>query len=439
MKAESGKPVATVLDSPSGGGPRTAVRLIAVATVAGLFLRLAFALGYWVDKPMTHDEREYLLLARSLASGQGFVYPPAQSAQDSAERFGRAPLYPFVLSRIGGDAVLEAATSSVPRSIKIGQSIIASFGIPLVAVVAWRAAGPAAGALAASLAAIHPPLVWTSAYALSEAVYFVIVWLSIALLGAAIDGRFGRQHAGPLLFSAGAVGGLAALTRPSALAYLALVTMWLILKVARKRALVFFLGSILVIAPWTLRNAREYGRVVLIASEGGITFWTGNHPLARGEGDMAANPAIKQANQALRLAHPDLSPEELERVYYREAFSQIATHPVWWVQLEARKLFYLFVPAGPSYALHSRRYQLGSVVPYLALLPFAIAGARLMRRTRAPAAALAMLFASAVLVCLVFFPQERFRIPEIDPALIVCAAAWIGQHRPVRAWFEERA
>ena len=36
-----------------------------------------------------------------------------------------------------------------------------------------------------------------------------------------------------------------------------------------------------------------YGRPVLIASEGGITFWTGNHPLSPGDGDMAANPAIK--------------------------------------------------------------------------------------------------------------------------------------------------
>jgi len=30
-----------------------------------------------------------------------------------------------------------------------------------------------------------------------------------------------------------------------------------------------------------------------------------------------------------------------------------------------------------------------------------------------------MLAGSGVLVCLVFFPQERFRIPVIDPALVV--------------------
>jgi hypothetical protein len=32
---------------------------------------------------------------------------------------------------------------------------------------------------------------------------------------------------------------------------------------------------------------------------------------------------------------------------------------------------------------------------------------------------------SAMAMCLIFFPQERFRVPVIDPALAICAgAAW---------------
>jgi hypothetical protein len=199
--------------------------------------------------------------------------------------------------------------------------------------------------------------------------------------------------------------------------------------------MLFVIGALIAIAPWTARNLREHGRFVLIASEGGINFWIGNHPLARGEGDMAVNPAIKQANAALRRRHPDLGAEELEPVYYREAVRHIASHPLWWSGLLARKLFYLFVPVGPSYGIHSRLYQVGSIVPYLVLLPLAIAGARMMRRTRAPGTALWVLIVSSVLVYLIFFPQERYRIPEIDPIVIVCAAVWIGQRRAVRARF----
>ena len=178
------------------------------------------------------------------------------------------------------------------------------------------------------------------------------------------------------------------------------------------------------IAPWTIRNAREYGRFVLVASEGGITFWTGNHPLAVGEGDLAANPQLKRENVALRARHPGLSPEELEPIYYREAMRFIRDQPAAWAGLMLRKVFYSVVPVGPSYRLHSALYFGASVVSYLAVLPFALMGlGRLARAGRVPVPLL-LLAASSLLVCLVFFPQERFRIPVVDPTLLVMAAAW---------------
>jgi hypothetical protein len=45
-----------------------------------------------------------------------------------------------------------------------------------------------------------------------------------------------------------------------------------------------------------------------------------------------------------------------------------------------------------------------------------------------------LLAAAAVATCLVFFPQERFRIPVIDPALILMASAfWIESRRETEA------
>jgi hypothetical protein len=40
--------------------------VISGALAVGVALRLAFALAYWVDKPLTNDERDYLQLAASL-------------------------------------------------------------------------------------------------------------------------------------------------------------------------------------------------------------------------------------------------------------------------------------------------------------------------------------------------------------------------------------
>jgi hypothetical protein len=296
----------------------------------------------------------------------------------------------------------------------------------LVALAAWRVAGPVAGAAAALLAAVHPPLVWICAYALSEGVYVVLVMAMVLALGRVTDGPVEGRRAWAWAGLAGALAGAATLTRPVTLFVLPVVVTWL---AGRRRLVVaaMFLACALgAIGPWTLRNWYAHDRFVLVAASGGVNFWTGNHPLAIGEGDMAANPEIKRANVALRAAHPGLTPEQLEPVYYREAFGWIRQEPFAWAALMVRKAFYTVVPIGPSYRLHSSRYFWGSLIPCALTLPLAVAGVRGLRgRARQPRAVW-MLAASAVLAGLVFFPQERYRIPAIDPALIVCAACWVG-------------
>jgi hypothetical protein len=204
--------------------------------------------------------------------------------------------------------------------------------------------------------------------------------------------------------------------------FLPLVVIWLFGRRAPRHLLYFLVGAVIVVAPWTARNLVKYDRFVLVASEGGVTFWTGNHPLSRGEGDLAANEALKRAELEFRQSHPGLTAEQLEPLYYRDAFQHIAQDPMWWTTLLARKVFYAVVPAGPSYAVHSPRYRWASIVSYLLLLPFGIAGLMAVWRRGERPTALLLLAASSLLVCVIFFPQERFRIPVIDPALIVCAA-----------------
>jgi hypothetical protein len=165
---------------------------------------------------------------------------------------------------------------------------------------------------------------------------------------------------------------------------------------------------------------------MIVASDGGVNFWIGNHPLAIGDGDMAANVAIKQDNVRLRADHPGLTEEQMEPIYYREAFVWIAAHPLAWLALEARKAFYLVVPIGPSYTLHSTRYLVTSVASYGVVLALAIAGAMSLGGRVGRTPGLWVLAASAVLTCLVFFSHERFRIPIVDPALVVLGGAGLA-------------
>ena len=404
--------------------------IVAVAVCVGLALRIAFGLFYWVDKPLTHDEHEYLALASSLASGQGFTY--LEPATGTTAQFGRAPGYPVFLALIGAGST---AATAAPTRVKIVQAVLGALSVWLIAVTAMRATGAASGVAAAWLAAVYPPLVWISSYVFSESLYSLLALAAALVLQLSVPDSVGRNSrtAPYIALASGLLTGVAILVRPAMLFFLPLAVLWLLLaRRAARHAVALMVGVLIVVAPWTIRNAFKYDRFVLIASEGGVTFWTGNHPLAIGEGDLAANPELKRAELQFRLAHPGLTAEELEPLYYRDAFGHIASDPVWWAGLLGRKAFYTIVPAGPSYALHSTRYHMTSVISYFLLLPFAVAGSvTLWRRPSRPAAVLLLAGASA-LVCLIFFPQERFRIPVIDPVLIVCAAALAGRRPGLR-------
>ena len=400
-------------------------RLILAAAAAGLVLRLAFGLLYWTGKPLTHDEREYLALAQSLRDGTGLHYPAGHDS-GTAPQFGRAPGYPAFLAVLGvaGDA------PATPVGVKVAQSAIGALVVWMIGTITLRAAGPRAGAIAAGLSAVYLPLVWIAAYVLSETLFMPVALWCVMLLDAAMaraDAERSPRGGGALTVAAGLVAGAGILIRPAMILFLPIAALWFIRRGRWSLALAFCVAAAVVVAPWTLRNAKEYGRFVLVASEGGVTFWTGNHPLAVGEGDLAANPAIKEAEVAFRNAHPGSSAEELEPLYYASAISHITDNPGWWMALLARKAFYAFVPVGPSYRLHSRRYFWGSVLPYALLAPLALIGLfRLMRRGGA-ATPLLLLALSVVLTGLIFFPQERFRIPVIDPTVIVCASVVLAE------------
>lgn len=423
------------------------MRAIHAAVAVGLLLRLAFGLGYWTGKPLTHDEREYLTLAANVAQGRGFASElPGEPAAPAVQRFGRAPGYPILLAPLTWlDPDLRAGRlpPDVPAAVKVVQACIGAAAILVLAGLVRRVAGDRAGAAAAWIAALFPPLVWMPAYALSEQLFSLLALASAAWLGRVADGPRTATAADAstdastgvtqALVLAGLAAGAAALTRPVMLFFLPLAALLLLWRApgrgtGSRRAAVFLVVAVLAIAPWTVRNAVVYHRFVLIASEGGVTFWTGNHREAIGEGDLAANPHLKLRNLEFRARHAGLSEEALEPVYYREALGFITSDPLWWLGLEARKLWYTWVPFGPSYRLHAPRYFWASAISLLLLLPAAAIGL-----IRAPAgtrpAAVLTLAGSTVLVALVFFPQERFRLPVMDPALIAAAALTMAPRR----------
>jgi 4-amino-4-deoxy-L-arabinose transferase-like glycosyltransferase len=411
-------------------------RLLWAAVLVGFVLRAGFGLLYWQQKPLTHDEREYLALGANVAAGRGFTHDlPNEPPQPDVQRYGRAPVYPLFLAPIVAfnPALRDGRMpEDVPDAVKIAQAVVGAIGVWLIGAIAARIGGARMGTTAAIVGAVYPPLVWICAYALSEALFATLALACVWWLMPALDAHTPAGAPGGTasaatgrLFVGGLLVGIAVLTRPVMLFFLpfALVLAWRRRGGSLAGPALLVAGALLAIVPWTARNAAVYQRFVLVASEGGVTFWTGNHREARGEGDLAANPHLKRLNQEFRARHPGLTEEQLEPIYYREALGFIAESPVRWLGLLAKKVFYTWVPIGPSYRLHSPLYFWSSALAYGALLPFALVGGwRLWRTSRRPWT-LWMLAASTYLVALIFFPQERFRIPVIDPTLIICAAA----------------
>jgi CHASE2 domain-containing sensor protein len=77
--------------------------------------------------------------------------------------------------------------------------------------------------------------------------------------------------------------------------------------------------------------------------------------------------------------------------------------------------------------LHSSRYYSATVLSLALIVPLAVMGSWRLRGRRIRLAGMWLLAAAAVATCLIFFPQERFRIPVLDPALILLASGvWLA-------------
>ena len=382
-------------------------RLILAAAVAGLIVRLAFGLLYWVHKPLTHDEREYLALAQSVAAGRGFVYDASHDT-GTAQQFGRAP----GVSAVPGDRrrrIGRARRRAGAREGRAGDRRRDRRGAHRASREA-RWPETAAGVAAAAIAAVYPPLVWICAYVLSEALYSTLALLTALLLDAALDrtadvrtearsapGRLQPVRGGrAIAAAAGLTAGLAVLVRPAMLVFLPLAALWLISQRRTALAAVLVVTSIAAIAPWTVRNMRVYG-TIRAGCVGGGRDVLDRQPSAGARRRGSRGQPRHQARGALRSGArtPGSPRKQLEPLYYREALQYIARHPVWWLGLLAKKAFYTVVPIGPSYTLHSTRYLVSSVASYLLLLPLAAVGARAWWRGGRRPEALFLLAASA--------------------------------------------
>jgi 4-amino-4-deoxy-L-arabinose transferase-like glycosyltransferase len=385
--------------------------------LVGLFaLAVAVRVGYVllfdpVVRPIS-DGGNYHLLAGNIAHGRGYIAPYdwafLHQARPTAEF---APLHPTLLAV----AVLVGLTTILGQQLFL--AVVGAVTPVLTALLGWKVTGDRRIALAAgAVACLHPILLGSDGALMPETLYTL---LGTALLLALLHDRR------PWSVGAGALLGLAVLTRGDGLLLLPIVVVPVLL-VQRRDVLVrlglVVLAMLVVVTPWLARNAARFdGQLVLSNNLGSLLNGANCPPSYHGPNlgswtftcagrvdidetdEVAASAAMRRAGIDYATGHagrwPVVVPARVGRAW---GF----LHPVGQARAEARE--------GRVSGV-----QLAGVVADWVLLPLFVLGAWHLRRRAVPLVAMLGL---VVVLSVVAYGNTRFR--EIaEPALIVGSMA----------------
>jgi 4-amino-4-deoxy-L-arabinose transferase-like glycosyltransferase len=278
---------------------------------------------------------------------------------------------------------------------------------------------------AALLAVIYVPHIYEATVFASENLFSLCLIAGLLAFLRALRTEGVRAWTGLLV--AGLFFGWGILTRPFllvAMPFLAVVLLWHGRKspsAALARGAVLAMGCLLVVAPWVLRNYRLFGRPVLVATNGGSTFYGGNNDLVLHDRHLwgAWVTTVRLPGRHLIESTPDEASHDAKEWELGRA----------WVKghLSAMPLLLLFKFTRfwlPDIGSANQKYvllQLAAYTPFLAL--FLVAAVRRLRGPRRGTGWLALdaVMLSCVLTGLIFWGSPRFRDGNA-PALMLYAA-----------------
>jgi tetratricopeptide (TPR) repeat protein len=357
-----------VTEGAAAGKPpfdRRDLFLCAAIFAAALLIRLAYLYSYsrssWWDAlvmdPGTHWE-----LARKAAAGGDWTGPYA---------FFRAPAYIMMLASLIRDF---GAGLWTVRTI---QAVFGSINAAAVYFICRKFLSLSRGAAAVGgfLLAFFWIAVYYDGELLTEALATFQSLIGLMILMWADFSRQNRRAYSYFLFMvAGVAMGASAISRPNTLVFCAAVPAALLLRSARPwswptlrgpllAAFLFSTHVALTIAPITLMNLVKAHDFVLIASQGGINFWIGNHegadgrtvvlPIARREipasflDSWRDHPWIKEdvwlssAYGAQSALHRRVRESEISDYWYGQALAWMRAHPGEAALLLLKKTLYL--------------------------------------------------------------------------------------------------
>ncbi len=305
--------------------------ILAALTLIGLGLRLL--VWRWREfYPLGGDETEYFNQALTWLQGKGYVDLPLM----------RPPLYTVFLA-----VIFQLVDSQVQR-VRLVQAIISAGTILLMWL--WTrelfrddSQRERIALVAAAITALCYTFAANATELLTETLFVAGLTLAFWLIL-----RTARTHGRRWAIMAGCTVGALSLLRSVALPLVPLGLAWLLLNrsgaegaerrqsssafAASWRFKVvagwwFVLASLVVIAPWTIRNYVTYGAPILIDTTGAENLWLDNNAAQATPDDPLGRESAKRQLYALgddRAAR--------QRLATARGIAQITTHPGWFVR-----------------------------------------------------------------------------------------------------------
>ncbi|MFN8133587.1 MAG: glycosyltransferase family 39 protein [Solirubrobacteraceae bacterium] len=272
-------------------------------------LRLIFVLAVQRDQFPTSDPAFYHGIATNLANGDGF------SSISGAPTAQWPPVYPFVLS------LVYRVFGNDPQYGELFNVLVGAVTVPLLFFVARRALGQREARFAGVFFAVMPGQIFFTDVLLSETL-FTFTLVGIVALAVVL-----RPSARTALVMGLAIG-IAALSRGEGplLLVLPLAMWWNLLdrRTLAKYAAILVGAMVLVVVPWTIRNASVMGSFIPVSTNAGDTFYSGHNPRANGAATYAT-PQVLAPVQKYSGAKREVEQSKLLR---KEAISWALHHPL---------------------------------------------------------------------------------------------------------------
>ncbi len=316
---------------------RNGERAGVIALVAILLLGLGLRVGYaWDGRAPVFDAAAYARIAAHLDRGEGFTQ--GRTATQPASNYSPGlPLFVAALYRLTG--------GPHERLARLALAVIGSLSVLFTYLIGRRLSGPAAGLIGAAAVAVYPALLEYQGMLMGEPLAATllsgatlsILWASdpraathLLPVAARVLSR-GRGASGltrpnppspvpPARRAAalrwlvpGLLLGALALVRPE---YLAISLPIAIVVFARQggdvwrngltQAAALLLGLVVVVAPWTVRNAVALDRFVPVSTGGGQVLFAGAYMPSDGNPERVGREVLERhpgLTRALALRH----------------------------------------------------------------------------------------------------------------------------------------